>query len=122
MHNSRNHAGQSGSPSTRGNTQDPDGLKLLNPKPYLEGQGDLVTGLLMGIIGVTIWVIGVTNLLTKFPLTLQVNPKLGQPLFRNSHIVPSSAGPCLAMAPGPASVRRPTEGIPKTSWGSQTRI
>ena len=37
------------------------------PKPYLEGQGDLVTRLIMGIIGVTIWVIGVSNLLTKSP-------------------------------------------------------
>ena len=34
---------------------------------YLEGQGDLVTRLIMGIIGVTIWVIGVINLLTKSP-------------------------------------------------------
>ena len=34
---------------------------------YLEGQGDLVTRLMMGIIGVTIWVIGVYNLLTKPP-------------------------------------------------------
>ena len=34
---------------------------------YLEGQGDLVTRLIMGIIGVTIWVIKVINLLTKSP-------------------------------------------------------
>ena len=34
---------------------------------YLEGQGDLVSGLIMGIIGVTIWAIGVANLLTKSP-------------------------------------------------------
>ena len=34
---------------------------------YLEGQGDLVTGLIMGIIGVSIWVIGVITLLTKSP-------------------------------------------------------
>ena len=34
---------------------------------YLEGQGDVVSGLIMGIIRVTIWVIGVTNLLTKSP-------------------------------------------------------
>ena len=34
---------------------------------YLEGQGDLVSRLIMGIIGVTIWVIGVINLLTKSP-------------------------------------------------------
>ena len=33
--------------------------------PYLEGQGDLVSNLRMGIIRVTIWVIGVINLLTK---------------------------------------------------------
>ena len=33
----------------------------------MEGQGDLVTRLIMGIIGVTIWVIGVINLLTKSP-------------------------------------------------------
>ena len=34
---------------------------------YLEGQGDLVSRLIMGIIRVTIWVIGVINLLTKSP-------------------------------------------------------
>ena len=33
----------------------------------MEGQGDLVTGLIMGIIGVSIWVIGVITLLTKSP-------------------------------------------------------
>ena len=32
---------------------------------YLEGQRDLVSGLMIGIIRVTIWVIGVINLLTK---------------------------------------------------------
>ena len=37
------------------------------PKPYLEGQGDLVSRLIRGITGVTIWVIGVINLLTKSP-------------------------------------------------------
>ena len=36
-------------------------------KGYLEGQGDLVSRLIKGIIGVTIWVIGVINLLTKSP-------------------------------------------------------
>ena len=35
--------------------------------PYLEGRGDLVSRLIMGIIRVTIWVIGVINLLTKSP-------------------------------------------------------
>ena len=39
----------------------------LNHKPYLGGQGDLVSRLIMGIDGVTIWVIGVINLLTKSP-------------------------------------------------------
>ena len=34
---------------------------------YLEGHGDLVNGLIMGIIGVSIWLIGVINLLTKSP-------------------------------------------------------
>ena len=33
--------------------------RALNLKPYLEGQGDLVSILIMRIIGVTIWVIGV---------------------------------------------------------------
>ena len=41
--------------------------RLRIPKPYLEGQGDLVSRLIMGIIRVTIWVIGVINLLTKSP-------------------------------------------------------
>ena len=34
---------------------------------YLEGQGDLASRLIMGITRVTIWVIWVTNLLTKSP-------------------------------------------------------
>ena len=34
---------------------------------YLEGQGDLVSSLIMGISRVTIWVIGVITLLTKSP-------------------------------------------------------
>ena len=41
--------------------------QTLDPNPYLEGQGDLVSRLTMGIIRVTIWVIGVSNLLTKSP-------------------------------------------------------
>ena len=36
-----------------------------NQKPYLEGQGDLVSRLIMGICKVTIWVIRVINLFTK---------------------------------------------------------
>ena len=35
--------------------------------PYLEGQRDLASRLITGIIRVTIWVIGVINLLTKSP-------------------------------------------------------
>ena len=35
--------------------------------PYLEGQGDLVTWLIIGITRVTMWFIGVIRLLTKFP-------------------------------------------------------
>ena len=34
---------------------------------YLEGQADLVSRLKMAIIRVTIWLIGVINLLTKSP-------------------------------------------------------
>ena len=34
---------------------------------YLEGQGDLVSRLIMGIMRVTIWVTGVINILTKSP-------------------------------------------------------
>ena len=34
---------------------------------YLEGHGDLVSGLIIGIIGVIIWAIGVIKLLIKSP-------------------------------------------------------
>ena len=34
---------------------------------YLEGHEDLVSRLIMGIIGVVIWAIGVISLLTKSP-------------------------------------------------------
>ena len=34
---------------------------------YLEGHGDLVSRLIMGITGVIIWLIGVIDLLTKSP-------------------------------------------------------
>ena len=43
------------------------GSMLVNPGPYLEGHGDLVSGLIMGINGLTIWVIGAINLVTKSP-------------------------------------------------------
>ena len=34
---------------------------------YLEGHGDLVSGFIMGVIGLTIWLIGVIKLLTQSP-------------------------------------------------------
>ena len=42
-------------------------LLVTNPKPYLEGQGDLVSRLITGTTGVIIWLIGDINLLTKYP-------------------------------------------------------
>ena len=33
--------------------------------PYLEGQGDLVSRLIVGICRVAIWLIGIINLLTR---------------------------------------------------------
>ena len=39
--------------------------KFACSRPYLEGQVDIVSGLIMGINRVTIWVFGVMNLLTK---------------------------------------------------------
>ena len=42
----------------------------LNPKPpirYLEGHGDLASGLLTGIAGVIIWLFGAVSILTKSP-------------------------------------------------------
>ena len=41
--------------------------KSLESGGYLEGQGDLVSKLRMGIVGGTIWVIRVINLLTRPP-------------------------------------------------------
>ena len=40
-------------------------------RDQLEGQGNLVSRLIRGITGVTIWVIGVLNLLPKSQMTLQ---------------------------------------------------
>ena len=37
------------------------------PRPYSEGQGDFVSGLIVGVSGVTKWAIAVINLLTKSP-------------------------------------------------------
>ena len=42
-------------------------LQFQGQEDYLEGQGDLVSRLIMGINRVTIWVIEVINLLTKSP-------------------------------------------------------
>ena len=51
-------------------------MRPITPRPenvasycgyYLEGQGDLVSRLIMGLHRVTIWVIGVINLLIKSP-------------------------------------------------------
>ena len=42
-------------------------LRICCTLGYLEGQGDLVSSLIRGISRVTIWVIGVINLLTKTP-------------------------------------------------------
>ena len=41
--------------------------KYLYGTKYLEGQGDLVSRLITRITRVTIWVIGVINLVTKSP-------------------------------------------------------
>ena len=41
---------------------------------YLEGHGDLVSGLILGIIGVIIWLTGVINLLTKSPRPSKYDP------------------------------------------------
>ena len=39
----------------------------LNPTPYLEGHGDLVSRSITGVTGVVIWLIGVSNLRAKSP-------------------------------------------------------
>ena len=39
----------------------------MNPKPYLEVQGHLVSRFIMGIIRLTIWVIGVLTYLPSPP-------------------------------------------------------
>ena len=39
--------------------------------PCLEGRGDLVSRFIVDIIRVTVWVIGVINLLTKSPRPFQ---------------------------------------------------
>ena len=36
-------------------------------KQHLDGEGDLVSRLILGITRVTIWVLGVINLLTESP-------------------------------------------------------
>ena len=49
-------------PHSKGPTWDP-----FDPTAYLEAHEDLVSRLVMGIIGVIIWVMGVIDLLTKSP-------------------------------------------------------
>ena len=51
----------------RGSDPKGDDCKAQRAEVYLEGQGDLVIGLIMGMTRVTIWVIGVIHLLTKSP-------------------------------------------------------
>ena len=42
-------------------------IMIKNIGDYLEGHGDLVSKLIMGITGFITWLIGVINLLTKSP-------------------------------------------------------
>ena len=50
--------------------------------PYLEGQGKLVSGLIMGITRVTMWAIGVIKPLTKFPHCKDYPPRYSPQSFR----------------------------------------
>ena len=50
-------------PLILGNSHVTTSKQSLKSRRYLEGHGDLKARLIMGIIGVTIWVIGVMNLL-----------------------------------------------------------
>ena len=43
------------------------GFQELSLRPFLEGHGDLVSGLIRGIVGVIIWLTEVIHLLTNFP-------------------------------------------------------
>ena len=43
------------------------GCQAVDLRSYLEGQGDLASGLIRGITWVVIWVARVMNLLTKSP-------------------------------------------------------
>ena len=45
----------------------PCSFRFLAETHYLEGQGDLVSRLIMGISRVSIWFIGAISLLTKSP-------------------------------------------------------
>ena len=42
-------------------------MRMYPQGSYLEGQGDLVSRLIVGISGVTMWFIGVIGILTKSP-------------------------------------------------------
>ena len=46
---------------------------------YLEGHGDLVSRLIMGMIGLMIWLIGVINPLTKSPCPSKYHRVEGPP-------------------------------------------
>ena len=63
-------------------------VEALNPQSQavsdLQGQVDLVSRLIMGVSRVTIWVIGVINLPTKFLPTLQVGNLLTCTCLRSS--------------------------------------
>ena len=52
----------------------------------LEGQRDLVSGLIMGIFRAPIWAIRVTNLLTKSP-----DPRSGNLTTQKCHVLPSTS-------------------------------
>ena len=54
-------------PAALGNAWDASGTRHSSGYAYLEGQGDLVSRIIMGIIGDTTWRIGVISILTKSP-------------------------------------------------------
>ena len=64
---------------------------------YLEGQGDLLGRLIMGVIGVTIWVVGVINLLTSPPDP----PSKSRKIFSIQRKVLGSSCSGHAMSAGP---------------------
>ena len=71
------------------------GTRALNPKPYLEGQEDLASGFKRRIFRVTIWVIGVMNLLS--PLTPQVEHRGSRGAFQLGPRLLVGGGSCSSM-------------------------